>query len=200
MEYMTTQRDKTFDLAIVDPPYGISVNVNMGRRRGDNPSSYHKFAGEDKESPGGDYFDELRRVSDNQIIWGANHFIDKFSFSANSPCWIMWDKGFSEKISFAQFELAWTSFKTVSTKFDKSPCDPYRIHPTQKPTKLYEWILMKYAEQGQRVLDTHLGSASSAIAAHYFGCDFVGCEIDNKYYDLAQNRFKNETSQIQMFT
>ena len=149
--------------------------------------------------PSQEYFDDLIRVSKNQIIWGANHFIDNFNFSANSPCWIMWDKKFSDEVTFAQFELAWTSFKTTCKKFDKSPNDAQRIHPTQKPVKLYEWLLGNYAEPGQRILDTHLGSGSSAIAAHYFGCDFVGCEIDKEYFDAAKARVDQETRQIAMF-
>lgn len=199
MEYMATLPDKAFDLAIVDPPYGIGVNVNMGRRKGQAHSGYHKFAGGDICAPDSAYFDELRRVSKNQIIWGANHFIDNLPFNCSSPCWLVWDKGFSEDVSFAQFELAWTSFKSVCKKFDKSPSDPTRIHPTQKPVKLYEWLLQNYAKQGDRILDTHLGSGSSAIAAHYGGFDFVGCELDTDYYNAASKRFEQATAQIAMF-
>jgi site-specific DNA-methyltransferase (adenine-specific) len=199
MEYMRDQPDNSFDLAIVDPPYGIGVNISMGRRKGDMKSSYRKFAGEDKCAPEDSYFKELKRVSKNQIIWGANHFIDNFTFPANSSCWIMWDKKFSGEVTFAQFELAWTSFTSTCKKFDKSPNDAYRIHPTQKPVKLYDWLLNNYAEKGQRILDTHLGSGSSAIAAHYFGCDFVGCELDTHYFNLAKERFDRETKQKSIF-
>lgn len=198
MEYMRDQPDNAFDLAIVDPPYGINVSVSMGRRKG-NKSDYHKFAGGDREPPNIKYFKELKRISKNQIIWGANHFIDNFSFYANSPCWVMWDKKFSDEVSFAQFELAWTSFTGTCKKFDKSPNDASRIHPTQKPVDLYQWLLNNFAEKGQRVLDTHLGSGSSAIAAHYYGCEFVGCELDAKYYTLAKERFDRETAQAAMF-
>jgi len=198
MEYMATCEDNAFDLAIVDPPYGINVNVSMGRRKGNKKSDYHKFHGGDKLPPPVKYFKELHRISKNQIIWGANHFIDSFSFYGNSPCWIMWDKKFSDNLTFAQFELAWTSFSTTCKKFDKSPNDLGRIHPTQKPIKLYNWILQNYAEKGQRILDTHLGSGSSAIAAHYFGCDFVGMELDEDYYKAACARFKSETAQLAM--
>ena len=199
MEYMAEQPDGAFDLAIVDPPYGINVNVSMGRRKGNKKSDYHKYAGEDKDPPSIKYFKELKRVSKHQIVWGANHFIDNFSFYANSPCWLMWDKKFSDEVTFAQFELAWTSFETTCKKFDKAPNDKHRIHPTQKPVELYEWLLHNYAEKGQRILDTHLGSGSSAIAAHYFGCDFVGCEMDAKYYELAKERFDRETAQVALF-
>ncbi len=199
MEYMATQPDNAFDLACVDPPYGISVNVSMGRRKGNKKSDYHKFAGEDKDPPSIKYFKELKRVSQHQIVWGANHFIDNFSFYANTPCWVMWDKKFSDEVTFAQFELAWTSFDTTCKKFDKAPNDKHRIHPTQKPVELYEWLLHNYAEKGQRILDTHLGSGSSAIAAHYYGVDFVGCELDQDYYQAATERFNNETKQAAMF-
>ncbi len=198
MSVMARYPDNHFDLAIVDPPYGIGVNHNMGRRAGNKRSDY-KPAYWDKTAPEKKYFAELRRISQNQIIWGANHFSDNFTFPVNSSCWLMWDKGFSHEVSFAQFELAWTSFKTTCKKFDKSPADPLRIHPTQKPVKLYEWILTNYAETGQKVLDTHLGSGSSAIAAHYFGVDFVGCEIDADYFNAAKERIDRETRQIDIF-
>lgn len=199
MEYMRGLPDNAFDLAIVDPPYGISVNVSMGRRKGQKHSGYHKFAGGDVEPPNHDYFKELIRVSVNQIIWGANHFISKLPQPADSPCWLMWDKGFSSEVTFAQFELAWTSFGSTCKKFDKSPNDPSRIHPTQKPVKLYKWLLANYAKEGDRILDTHLGSGSSAIAAHYGGFDFVGCELDEDYYEAAMARFNAETAQEDMF-
>ena len=199
MEYMAGLEDNAFELAVVDPPYGINVNVSMGRRKGQPKSGYHKFAGGDKEAPSCSYFDQLKRVSKNQIIWGANHFIDSFPFMCNSPCWVMWDKGFSEDVTFAQFELAWTSFKSSAKKFDKSPNDLHRIHPTQKPIKLYDWLLKNYAKEGDRILDTHLGSGSSAIAAHYGGFDFVGCELDEDYYKAACERFDRETAQETLF-
>jgi len=199
MEYMKGCKDSEFDLAIVDPPYGINVNISMGRRKGQKHSGYHKFHGGDAAAPDAGYFDELKRVSKNQIIWGANHFIDSFPFMCNSPCWLMWDKGFSDEVTFAQFELAWTSFKSTCKKFDKSPIDQSRIHPTQKPVKLYEWLLANYAEKGQKILDTHLGSGSSAIAAHYGGFEFVGMELDQDYYKAATARFKRETAQIDLF-
>lgn len=196
MEYMKHVPDKYFDLAIVDPPYGIGVNVSMGRRKGNKKSSYHKFAGGDKSPPDSSYFDELIRISKNQIIWGANHFIDLMNFKCNSPCWIMWDKGFSEDVTFAQFEMAWTSFSSTCKKFDKSPNDPSRIHPTQKPVKLYQWLYENYAEKGIKVIDTHLGSGSNAIAAHYYGIgEFVGIELDADYFKAARARIDSETRQ-----
>ena len=199
MEYMKGCEDNAFDLAIVDPPYGIGVNVSMGRRKGMKHSGHKKFHGEDKEAPSPAYFDELRRVSKDQIIWGSNHFIDNFPFMCNSPCWLMWDKGHSEDVTFAQFELAWSSFKTTCKKFDKTvQSDRLRIHPTQKPVALYDWLLTNYAKEGDRILDTHLGSGSSAIAAHYGGFDFVGMEIDQDYYAAACKRFEAETAQLDL--
>ena len=195
MDLLSGLEPNEFDLAIVDPPYGINVNVSMGRRKGNKKSDYHKFAGGDKEPPSISYFMELLRVSKNQIIWGANHFIENLNCNRNSPCWIMWDKGFSDEVSFAQFELAWTSFKSTCKKFDKSPNDSGRIHPTQKPVKLYQWLLANYAKEGDRILDTHLGSGSSAIAAHYSGHKFVGIELDPDYYEAAVKRFMHETAQ-----
>ncbi len=197
MEYMATLKDKAFDLAIVDPQYGISVNHNMGRRKC-GLKSKHKKVEWDNEPPKKEYFIELERVSKNQIIWGANHFIDLIS--KRSPCWLVWDKLFSEDVSFASCELAYTSFESVVKRFKLSSSRPdMNIHPTQKPIKLYDWLLHNYAKPGQRILDTHLGSGSSAIAAHYFGCDFVGCELDKDYYDAAVNRFKHATAQTTVF-
>ena len=199
MEYMRGLEDNAFELAIVDPPYGIGVNVSMGRRKGQKHSGYHKFAGGDIDPPDASYFKELQRVSKNQIIWGANHFISKLPQPADSPCWVMWDKRFSEDVTFAQFELAWTSFTSSCKKYDKSPNDKHRVHPTQKPVKLYQWLLKNYAKEGDRILDTHLGSGSSAIAAHYGGFDFVGCELDEDYFNAAKVRIDRETAQIDMF-
>ena len=134
------------------------------------------------------YFKELFRVSKNQIIWGANHFIEMIN--RNSPCWIMWDKKFSDRVSFAQFELAWTSFTSTCKKFDKIPQAPDRIHPTQKPIDLYKWQLSMFAKPGDKILDTHLGSGSSRIAAYELGFDFWGIEIDKDYFDPSIKRFE----------
>jgi site-specific DNA-methyltransferase (adenine-specific) len=199
MTTMARYQDNHFDLAVVDVPYGINVNVSMGRRKGGKHSGYHKFAGGDVEPPSKDYFIELQRVSKNQIIWGANHFISNLPLPANSSCWLMWDKGFSPDVTFAQFELAWTSFLSTCKKFDKSPNDKYRIHPTQKPVKLYEWLLKNYAKEGDRILDTHGGSMSSMIACHYAGFDAVCCELDKGYFEAGKKRFNDETRQKAMF-
>jgi site-specific DNA-methyltransferase (adenine-specific) len=196
MELMKEYPDNHFDLAIVDPPYGIGINVSMGKRKGDKKSDYKKFAGEDKEIPSAEYFEELFRVSKNQIIWGGNYMTE---YLPPSPCWLLWDKGFSEDVTFAQFELAWSSFNSSAKKFDQNPNQQFRVHPTQKPVKLYQWILDRYANEGDKILDTHLGSGSIAIACHYRGFELVGCELDEDYYNSMIKRFKQETSQIAMF-
>lgn len=196
MEYMAGLPDKAFDLAIVDPPYGINVNHNMGRRAGNAPSDY-KPAVWDSMPPEKAYFDELQRVAKHSIIWGANHFIERIA--KPSPCWIVWDKLFSEDVSFASCELAYTDFDSVTKRIKLSSARVNGIHPTQKPVKLYEWLLTNYAKPGQRILDTHLGSGSSAIAAHNLGFDFVGMELDADYYAAACKRFEQHKAQGSLF-
>ena len=205
MEYMATQPDKSFDLAIVDPPYGIGICGATYAGKLAQPKDYKPFFGGDKEPPTAEYISELRRVSKNQIIWGANHFMQ--NIATGSPCWIVWDK-MNGASDFADCELAYTSFKTAVRMFrfrwhgmlqGDIKNKEVRIHPTQKPVKLYAWLLENYAQPGQRILDTHLGSGSSAIAAHYFGCDFVGCELDEDYFKAAKARFEKETRQLSMF-
>lgn len=197
MEVMAQYPDKYFDLAVVDPPYGIGVNHNMGRRKGDKPSKY-KPAVWDSESPKKEYFNELIRVSKNQIIWGANHFISEMPY--NSACWVMWDKGFSEDLSFAQYELAWTSLNGTCKKFDKPVNIGERIHPTQKPVPLYDWIYQKYLPEGGKVLDTHGGSMSNVISWIKAGnIDGVCTEIDADYFNDAKNRIQAHLAQQDMF-
>jgi len=196
MLLMRRYEDNYFDLAIVDPPYGININVSMGRRKGNKKSDYHKFAGGDSAIPTADYFKELFRVSKNQIIWGGNYMTDHIT---PSPCWLLWDKGFSEDVTFAQFEMAWTSFNSSAKKYDKHPNQLNRIHPTQKPVNLYEWTLDRYAKEGDKILDTHLGSGSIAIACHNLGFDLVGCELDTEYYEAACKRLKQHQAQLTMF-
>ena len=196
MELMARYPDNYFDLAIVDPPYGININVSMGRRKGDKKSNYHKFAGNDDAIPTEEYFKELFRVSKNQIVWGGNYMIEHLT---PSPCWLLWDKGFSENVTFAQFEMAWTSFTSSAKKYDKHPNQLNRIHPTQKPIKLYEWILQRYAKENDKILDTHLGSGSIAIACHNLGFDLTACELDKDYYNSAMKRIEQHKQQIRMF-
>ena len=207
MEYMKGLDDNAFELAIVDPPYGIGENGSTNKSRGKLAvaKDYKAFAGGDIEPPNLQYFQELQRVSKNQIIWGANHFCS--IFGGSSSCWVVWDK-MTGASDFADCELAYTSFKTAVRmfKFQWSGMlqgdmknKEHRIHPTQKPVKLYEWLLANYAKEGDKILDTHLGSGSSAIAAHYSGFDFVGCELDADYFNAATARFDNETKQGDMF-
>ena len=190
MEYMKTVPDKYFDLAIVDPPYGIDRNgMNMGN------SVFNKDDKKwDCKIPTKEYFNELLRVSKNQIIWGGNYFP-----LPQSQYFAIWDKG--ETMygrDFAECEYAWVS-KGGTRIYKKSPNQPDRIHPTQKPIALYKWLLHNYAKQGDKILDTHLGSGSSAIAAHYWGGEFVGCELDKDYYEAAVKRFKEQTQQLTIF-
>ena len=182
LQAMRQFSDKFFDLAIVDPPYGININHSIGRRKGDKHSG-HKPAIWDSEAPPIEYFNELFRISKNQIIWGANHFISRMPL--DSSCWLMWDKGFSEELTFSQFELAWTSFKSTCKKFDAHTNSPglKKIHATQKPLQLYKWIIKTYHLNGGKILDTHLGSQSSRIAAYDMGFDFWGYELDKDYFD-----------------
>ena len=196
MEGMRQFPDKYFELAIVDPPYGISINNNMGRRKGDKKSDY-KDNYWDNKPPDDTYFKELFRVSKNQIIWGANHFISKIPF--DSSCWIVWDKLFSEDVSFASVELAWTSFKTVSKRLQLSSQQLNRIHSCQKPVALYAWLLNNYAKQGDKILDTHLGSGSSVIACHKLGFEYIGFELDEDYFNAAQERIDNFKAQTNIF-
>ena len=195
MQLMARYPDNYFDLAICDPPYGININESIGRRKGEKHSGYKKVKW-DNEIPTKDYFNELFRVSKNQIIWGGNYFLDYLSAT---PCFIMWDKGFSELVTFAQFELAWTSFKTSSKKFNHSHIQNDKQHPTQKPVALYKWLLDKYAKPTDKILDTHLGSGSIAIACHDYGFDLTACELDKEYFDKAMQRINNHTNQLNLF-
>jgi len=196
IEGMKQYPDKYFELAIVDPPYGININISIGRRKGNKKSKYHKFAGEDQNIPNKEYFDELFRVTKNQIIWGGNYMTE---YLYPSPCLLLWDKEFSEDLTFSQFELAWASFNSTTKKFNKVTKQFNRIHPTQKPIALYKWILDKYANNGDKILDTHLGSGSSRIAAYDMGFDFVGYELDKDYFEAQEKRFNEFKMQGKLF-
>jgi site-specific DNA-methyltransferase (adenine-specific) len=194
MDGMREFPDKHFELAICDPPYGININHNMGRRKGDKPSDYKKVKW-DGEPPCDEYFKELIRVSQNQIVWGGNYFTDKLSVS---KCWLCWDKGFSEDVSFASFELAWTSFDMASKRVLLKSAQALRIHPTQKPIALYKWLLKNYAKPSDKILDTHVGSASSLIACEDMGFEYIGFEIDKDYYKAATKRLEDFKAQVRM--
>jgi len=199
MELMREFPDKHFDLAIVDPPYGINY-----AKRGDGSGSLSKHRWKnherkewDSEPPPPEYFEELRRVSVNQVIWGANHFIDRMPLK--SPCWVMWDK--IQEFSLADFELAWTSFSSPARSFRFSRGEAtiekkgQAIHPTQKPVALYRWLLANYAKPGQKILDTHLGSMSSVIACIEAGFHITGCELDEDYFNAGIARVKKHLEQ-----
>ena len=198
LEAMKDMKDNEFDLAIVDPPYGIGASeMTMGSGKN---KKYKKGKKWDNETPTNEYFLELQRVSKNQIIWGGNYFADKLN---PSRCYIFWDKGINGDCDFADGEVAWGSFDEV---LRIAPirykgflgADKIRIHPTQKPVKLYEWLLMNYAKEGDKILDTHLGSGSIAIACHNLGFDLTGYELDKEYYDNAIKRIKNHQAQLRI--
>jgi site-specific DNA-methyltransferase (adenine-specific) len=204
MEYMATLPDKAFDLAVVDPPYGLKWSGTGFKKKNIQERNLSVIKEWESKSPTEIYFNELSRVSCAQIIWGGNYFGDYLG-KCKAP--IIWDKQTGSN-TFADGEYAWSSFKTGTLRiFRHQWCGAFKdsergcvnIHPTQKPVALYDWILRNYAKPGQRILDTHLGSGSSAIAAHYFGCDFVGCEIDVDYFNAAKERFDRETRQVAMF-
>lgn len=197
MEAMRAMPENAFDLAVVDPPYGIQISHNMGRRKGDQASEYKKVRW-DASPPPPEYFEELRRVSKNQIIFGANHFVSMIP-AADSHCWLCWDKGFSDEVSFASFELAWTSLNQPCKRVALSSAQQGRIHPTQKPVALYAWIFAKFTKPGDRILDTHLGSGSSRIAAWDAALGFVGYEIDQEYFEAQERRFRDHAAQLSMF-
>lgn len=206
MQGMKEFPDKYFDLAIVDPPYGIGENGGKNHTRVGlaSPKNYKAFSGMDIEPPSKEYFDELFRVSKNQIIWGANHFISKMPF--DSSCWIIWDKDNGDS-DFADCELAWASFDTAVRKItyrwhgmlqQNMKSKEYRIHPTQKPIALYEWLLNRYAKPNDIILDTHVGSASSLIACYNTNHKFVGFELDEYYYKVSKQRLDTEMAQMRL--
>ena len=198
MEYMATLPDKAFDLAIVDPPYGIGINMNQGRRAGNVIKHARKTW--DANPPSAEYWRELTRVSRNQIVWGANNF----EWIPSHSGWIVWDKDITGEVGFSRAELAYHSginIVDIVRIRAQSGEETYmnKIHPTQKPVKLYEWLLTNYAKPGQRILDTHLGSGSSAIAALGMGFEFVGCELDHDYFASSVKRIENTQRQQPMF-
>jgi len=197
MKLMGRYEDNHFDLAIVDPPYGIGASeMTMGSGRN---KKYTKGKKWDNETPNKEYFNELVRVSKNQIIWGGNYFDLPLTKS-----WIFWDKGIYGDCDFADGELAWTSFKKVLRVAQIRykgflGADLQRIHPTQKPVKLYKWLLKNYANEGDKILDTHLGSGSIAIACHDLGFELTACELDTDYYNAAIKRIEDHKKQLQLF-
>ena len=199
--------DNHFDVAIVDPPYGIGESSNDNKSRSKlGKSKDYGCKKWDDNAPNKEYFKELKRVSKNQIIWGANHFIENIP-KANSSCWVVWNKENGAN-DFADCELAYCSFNTAVRKVDlrwhgmlqhDMKNKEIRIHPTQKPVKLYEWLLINYAKKGDKILDTHRGSASLDIACHNLGFDLVTCELDTDYFNDGNKRLKQHQNQLKMF-
>ena len=210
IEGMKQYPDKYFDLAIVDPPYGIGFDGHdqiigkKGNNKGFSSKKLYDIKEWDKDRPTIEYFAELKRVSKNQIIWGGNYFADLLQPTKG---WIYWDKKPNgENLTFSDGELAWTSFNKPLKAFSYGwigfgmlNSGEKKIHPTQKPVTLYEWILQKYAQQNDLILDTHLGSQSSRIAAYKNGYDFVGFEIDKDYFEQGNKRFNEFKSQLTLF-
>jgi len=225
---MARYPDKYFDLAIVDPPYGIGIVQRMYKGRSGYVNPKEKYAVKkanhtikdwDNQRPSAEYWDELFRVSKNQIVWGANYFTDYLPLSRG---WVFWDKDVNG--DFSKGELAWTSFDFALKKVlyvwdgmrqgqqvNKTPCKggnwkqgnpcglEKRNHPTQKPVALYKWLLSTYAKEGMKILDTHLGSGSSRIAAYDMGFDFTAFELDKEYFDAQEKRFNQFKSQLKLF-
>src|SRR5574343_661392 len=202
MDLMRDAPDGFWDLAIVDPPYGIGVGefdyfAFKGQRA--NKGLRNKIKKWDDKKPAKKYWKELFRVSKSQIVFGGNYFTNHLPISRG---WVCWDKKHPEEISFSSFELAWTSFNTTCKTFRMYPthvAQGVKIHPTQKPVALYRWLLANYAKPGQRILDTHLGSGSHAIACHYAGLHLTATELDPDYFAAAVERIKRETAQQTLF-
>ena len=214
MDLLRRTPDNYYSLSIVDPPYGIGFDGNTtanggiaGRRNGFTNKQHHIKKGWDNERPSAEYFTELQRVSKNQIIWGGNYFADLLPPKKG---WIFWDKKITNanNTNFSDGELAWTSFDCILRRFTydwigfgylNNPQGENKIHPTQKPVALYKWLLDKYAKEGDKILDTHLGSMSIAIACHDYGFELTGCELDKEYFDKGVQRVKNHVSQLKLF-
>ena len=207
MELMSRYEDKHFDLAIVDPPYGIGFGTfNRTNKASDGTrikANKYKNSNWDDEIPNDKYFKELKRVSKNQIVWGGNYF--PYLWEKGCKGFIFWHKG-NPVPNFADGELAYTSFNKVAKMFnfkyygniEGNTSASAKHHPTQKPIKLYEWLLMNYAKEGDKILDTHLGSGSIAIACHNLGYDLTACELDKEYYEAAIKRLNEHTAQLRI--
>ena len=200
MQLMARYEDNYFDLAIVDPPYGINASKGVGLH---SRRKFQKSGKEwDNKTPIQEYWNELFRVSKNQIVCGANYFLEHLYSSKSFICWVKNNPA----PNFAQAEFLWTSTDVNGKVYDSGKQIQHEImweggsiHPTQKPIKLYEWLLMNYAKEGDKILDTHLGSGSIALACHNLGFDLTACELDKEYYNAAIKRIEQHKAQIRMF-
>lgn len=204
MDFMHDCKDKEFDLAIVDPPYGLDWAGTGFKKKNIQERNLGKVQEWEASSPNQNYFNELKRVSKEQIIWGGNYFLDYLGF-CKVP--LIWDKGTGDN-TFADGELAWTSFKTGTLRiFRHQWCGAFKDsergvkaeHPTQKPIHLYKWCLTRFANENDKILDTHGGSRSLAIACHKMGFDHVSCEIDEDYHNDSVKRFNEAIKQQTLF-
>jgi site-specific DNA-methyltransferase (adenine-specific) len=195
MELMARYEDNYFDLAIVDPPYGLGKRTTDGGEKKNSNARFNSHEWDDS-IPNNQYFDELFRVSKKQIIWGGNYF--PYIWKNGCRGLITWDKMVYIP-TMSQIEYAWFSEDKLPKLVKINNNDSNRIHPTQKPVKLYEWLLMNYAKEGDKILDTHLGSGSIAIACHNLKFDLTACELDTEYFNAAMQRLKDHTAQQRLF-
>ena len=198
MEYLRSCDDNAFELAIVDPPYGINYDGSTATKGKHGGRKAHEWKGWDKERPSAEYWEHLHRVAKNLIVWGANYFTPHLPPSMG---WVFWDKG-QRGLTMSDGELAYTSFERRLEAITINRVELLKdgtIHPTQKPVKLYEWLLDNYAKEGDRILDTHLGSGSIALACWNRRFDLVGCELDPDYFAAATKRLNKHKQQLQMF-
>ena len=199
MELMAQYKDNHFDLAIVDPPYGIGIDGQKENKKGKKSDrKYHKQKQWDKNIPSKNYFNELKRVSKNQIIWGANYFVKHLDKGTKG--WVVWFKG-QTGLTMSDCEIAYSSFQRATRVVNINRVDLLKqnsIHPTEKPIRLYQWLLDNYAKEGDKILDTHLGSGSIAIACHNLKYDLTACELDTDYYNAAMKRLKQHQAQLRL--
>jgi site-specific DNA-methyltransferase (adenine-specific) len=199
MDLMSRYKDNHFDLAIVDPPYGIGISGQKKQKKGKKSDrKHHKEKGWDNEIPSEKYFKELFRISKNQIIWGANYFVKYLNKGTKG--WLVWFKG-QIGLTMSDCELAYSSFNRPTRVVNINRVDLLKqntIHPTEKPVRLYQWVLDNYAKDGDKILDTHLGSGSIAIACHNLGYDLTACELDKEYFEAAMKRIKQHQAQLRI--
>jgi len=200
MDLMARYEDNYFDLAIVDPPYGLGIDGQKENKKGkQSDRKYHKQKQWDNEIPDKKYFNELERVSKNQIIWGANYFVRHLTKGTKG--WVVWFKG-QTGLTMSDCELAYSSFNCATRVVNINRVDLLKqntIHPTEKPIRLYQWLLENYAKENDKILDTHLGSGSIAIACHNLGFELTGCELDKDYYEAAIKRIEQHKQQQRLF-